>query len=227
MKLKNKILIITLIFVAIILFGKLDCFGYISDGTCTNTEKHAFLKDSFYNFIINSGYYNSDYMVFASQSKSDSSFCHFFYIPKDSYLKNNIHYQNDIINVKFYGESDSKYITGWLKEVNGNVEISNFLETTFNNDTSANNDLQIYLDDNYLYLFTNTDIYSDDSVFFSAVSLGETSLEVVLQEGYQTAQKITTQSITQQLGVLVPVGIVIMATLILVSLIAYFRFWRQ
>ena len=82
-----------------------------------------------------------------------------------------------------------------------------------------------YVDNDSLY--TSADVYkkidNGYEVVFQAPPQG---LEAVLEEGYQTAQVITTQSITQQLGVLVPVGIVIMATIILVFLIKSFHFWR-
>ena len=84
--------------------------------------------------------------------------------------------------------------------------------------------------------WVNSIVYSSDTVrmynsdtgeYESFFQLAPQGLEAVLEEGYQTAQVITTQSITQQLGVLVPVGIVMMATIIALSLVESLPLWKQ
>lgn len=239
MKLKNKILIITLIFVAIILFGnKTFATDQKMELPTLPESVQEFIKDKYYFACSVYGDNNTiEYyicekpLLFVSYDEGSSSvknnYYDYVYIPNTDYCKtyylryqtkdstfynydgivynDNIRYisysgNQNINGVKYFGQSRSK-----LSILKSNFDVYGYVTKR---DSSYN-------------IFIDTD--SKNLVF----QVPPQGLTQVLEEGYQTAQKITTQSITQQLGVLVPVGVVIMATLILVSLIAYFRFWRQ
>lgn len=76
--------------------------------------------------------------------------------------------------------------------------------------------------------YSNDNIYSgmdNDDIFFQPTPLVKT-LEEVIQETHLVAKEITQEAITAELVELVPVGVGILATIILVSLIAYWNFWK-
>lgn len=247
MKLKNKILIITLIFVAIILLTN-NIFAaennyylkdeYIPPELPDSVKKFA--EDKYFTYITN-GY--RTYYLFLEKTNTaiislkDNPNTAFLAVPDPSNFK---------VWQLVYEPGSYGYITSTL-DSNKNilpeeVEINNIMENykfTFYDKTyypygfgsscsiiDSNFDIYSYIckEDSSGKRYMDDECYSSKNLVFQAPPQGLTQ---VLEEGYQTAQKITTQSITQQLGVLVPVGVVIMATLILVSLIAYFRFWRQ
>lgn len=247
MKLKNKILIITLIFVAIILFSN-NIFAvennyylkdeYIPPELPDSVKKFA--EDKYFTYITNGylTYYlffeRTDTAILSPENNPSNAFLaipdpsnfkswYIYYEPgRTDYENSTLDSNNNILPketriddimkmypISFYGET--YYPFGFGSNyyiIDSNFDIYSYI---CKEDSSGKR----YMDD---------ECYSSKNLVFQAPPQGLTQ---VLEEGYQTAQKITTQSITQQLGVLVPVGIVIMATLILVSLIAYFRFWRQ
>lgn len=226
MKLKNKILIITLIFVAIIFLIKLDCFATEIDlNEIVNSDIE--ISDDYKQNILKYKYIFA-YNTHAGSSKGwaiigcDAP----FYITDDqTFLTFAVKVPATYSFLRCYGSSDSLYLeqrdtsitSAFIDNTFSSLSVSTFDSILYNNFNVY--EIHFYRDENYNHHLTET-----SNLVFQAPPQGLTQ---VLEEGYQTAQKITTQSITQQLGVLVPVGIVIMATLILVSLIAYFHFWRQ
>lgn len=240
MKLKNKILIITLIFVAIILLFKLDCFALenvpttqyseeFSRTTFTNLstaqEKLDYIKRMpFYSkesdnlkyiFMANS-YYTTYLMVSDYPFKVDK-------LNKDSATS----YFSSIGTCHMYSINFQEESKWYSIKVANNSEYSNSLfngkmgSSTMMSSLSINHDLLFSDKGNG----TGVAIAREDCK--QPFPLITPTLQEVLEKGYQTAQETTTQSITAQLVEILPVGIVIMATLILVSLIAYFRFWKQ
>lgn len=117
-------------------------------------------------------------------------------------------YQKWYYRVAFYPESNN-FINEYLEH-----SLVSFNKTTFPK-------LNVYTSHN-VYLQSEPDKKYES--FFQPAPQG---LEAVLEEGYQTAQATTTLSITQQLEVLVPVGIVMMATIIALSLVESLPLWKQ
>lgn len=241
MKLKNKILIITLIFVAIILLNN-KTFATVTKEDLPKLPEslQEFIKDKYYVITLQPAnnsvldyficekpllylsYVDDYHNILQHQGWYDDIF-----IPNTDYCKT-YHFCYNMGSSKIYTDSGNEYSDNldYIK-CYGNFKINDI------NYYGRSNTIISILDSNFdVYCFNKSRDSNNNIIFdfktknlvFQAPPQGLTQ---VLEEGYQTAQKITTQSITQQLGVLVPVGIVIMATLILVSLIAYFRFWRQ
>lgn len=215
MKFKNKILIITLIFVAIILLNNLDCFGYSAGDTVTISPLEG---DPFE-------------ITLQNDLPEEYSNFNYFCLSKNNYISI---IPNSVAYLKIDTPSND-YVIGRFYDVSGNfVSKKELLLSSdgFFNPRGSNptNSLVILKS-----CFTDTDsailskhlkytIYnSDDTVFFKVTP----TLEETLVEGYKVAKTTIHQTTKQQLVEILPVGVVIMATLILVSLIAYFRFWRQ
>ena len=213
MKLKNKILIITLIFVAIILLFKLDCFALENVPTTQYSEE--FSRTTFTNLST-------------AQEKLDYIKRMPFYFKVDKLNKDSAtSYFSSIGTCHMYSINFQEESKWYSIKVANNSEYSNSLfngkmgSSTMMSSLSINHDLLFSDKGNG----TGVAIAREDCK--QPFPLITPTLQEVLEKGYQTAQETTTQSITAQLVEILPVGIVIMATLILVSLIAYFRFWKQ
>lgn len=228
MKTKNKILIILASFILLLLLlnSKVFAAEETIELPVLPEATQVFLKDKYYvivdrhDFIF---YYICEQPLIYTADCFDSDILDGFLYPSASYCKSwDFSYkvatstflglENDLptehtITSQYNVIDDIGYVnvnTGKYNILQANYDVYNF---KFKKDSS-----------NRYILDTST-----KELVFQAPPQG---LEAVLEEGYQTAQVITTQSITQQLGVLVPVGIVIMATIILVFLIKSFHFWR-
>ena len=100
---------------------------------------------------------------------------------------------------------------------NGNV-YNNFISSI----SAANN--IVYTDSTLstaFYTPTNNDFFPLPPIVEETPTLAE-----VMAQGHQQAKEITQESLETELAELIPVGVVIMASLVLVYLIAYFKFWR-
>lgn len=69
-------------------------------------------------------------------------------------------------------------------------------------------------------------IYTTLEDFLLVTPPTEATLEEVTTQAHQMAKEITAEALEKELVELIPVGVVILATMILVSLIAFFRFWK-
>lgn len=233
MKTNNKILLFLIIFIVILLFLTLDCFaltGYNDDFSRTTynnlssaADKLNYIKElSFFNndevvnlkyvFLCNSDYfvtlYFSDYPFKVSQLNSGSSSSQISGSGTISYYR--IYFEEQS---KLYAKESYNYGSYTILPQGSGMGTSEMLETL-----SINHDL-IYVDSNDIAISRE-----DCNDPFPPITL---TLEEVLEKGYQTTQETIRPSITAQLVEILPVGIVILATMIVVSLIAYFRFWRQ
>ena len=232
MKTNNKLLLFLIIFIAIFLFLTLDCFaltGYNDDFSRTiynnfsSEDKLNYIKElSFFNndevvnlkyvFLCSSDYfvtlYFSDYPFKVSQLNSGSSASLISGLGTIYYYR--IYFEEQS---KLYAKESYNYGSYTILPQGSGMGTSEMLETL-----SINHDLT-YVDSNDIAISRE-----DCNDPFPPITL---TLEEVLEKGYQTASETTQQSMTAQIVEILPVGIIILATMIVVSLIAYFRFWRQ
>lgn len=240
MKFKNKILIITLIFVAIILLSKLDCFAL--ENVTMKGYSEEFSRDTFKN--LSTAQEKLDYikrMPFYSKESDNLKYIFMAYSDYTAYLMVSDYpfkvRQLNSGNAQTYISSlgTSHMYSIWFQEKSKLYSIN-----TANNSEYSDSLFTGKMDTSTMLssLSINHDLVFTDTVNGTGVAISREdcnqpfplitpTLQEVLEKGYQTTQETTTQSITAQLVEILPVGVVIMATLILVSLIAYFRFWRQ
>lgn len=213
MKTNNKILLFLTIFIGILLLLTIDCFGY--------TYNHFNLK------------LDGTDEVFFNRSTMELTVNDNVYLITDDSLPSN-YTKISVIRESF--TMGNQYWICFLPDNSDKLIITNSSNKINNNDftlymlSSSDSDFSIYESGSNVFnidsiVLSNVDVYNQGGeLVFQTPPL---ALEEVLAEGYQIAQETTRQSITAQLVDLVPVGIVILATMIVVSLIAYFRFWRQ
>ena len=233
MKTNNKILLFLIIFIGILLLLNIDCFaltGYNDDFSRTTynnlssaEDKLNYIKklsfvnndeivDLNYVFLCNSDYfvtlYFSDYPFKVSQLNSGSSGSQISGLGTIYYYCIRFEEQS-----KLYEKESYNYSSYSILPQGSGMGTSDMLETL-----SINHDLT-YVDSDDIAISRE-----DCNEPFPPITL---TLEEVLEKGYQTTQETIRPSITAQLVEILPVGIVVLATMIMVSLIAYFRFWRK
>lgn len=237
MKTNNKLLLFLIIFIAILLFLTLDCFAVDmlpeSFTSLTAEEKLSFLKSQ---DIYDENDNNLKY-VFFCYSDYNAYLLLSDYPFKVSSLGSGtsgsiISGIGTVVSYCFYSwggevlpspqyDFDNNYDTSGRVIGNFNTYsfvFSNKLGTSTMLETlSINHDLT-YVDSNDIAISRE-----DCNDPFPPITL---TLEEVLEKGYQTASETTRQSMTAQIVETLPVGIAILATMIVVSLIAYFKLFK-
>ena len=225
MKIRNKIILIVLFFTLFLLFAnKVNAFDF----TYNNVDYSIDLPEepngrdyviyiSIYGSItrLNVIYLNDDTTLFGLSLGSDPVPA-FYSRPQKSWT----YYRTQLSSVKW------EYSPGDL---------------TFGNNCFDYNDFESFVSCvNERILLSTVDIallsvwsgnslysYEGELVFQVPPQVQEVlTLEEVTTQAHLQAKEITTESLEKELEELVPVGVIILATLILVSLVAYFSFWR-
>lgn len=215
MKTNNKILLFLTIFIGILLFLNLDCFAYSAGDTVTINPLEGEPFQVTLQEDLPEAYSDFNYFCINSNYTIDI-------------FPNNVAYMK-------ISEPNDEYIVASFYDTSGNVINRKRLIMTSSgefNPYGSNPTNKLVVLKSYFY---NTDssvlakaipytIYNeDDTIFFKVTP----TLEETLVEGYKVAKTTIHQTTKQQIVEILPVGIVILATMIVVSLIAYFRFWRQ
>lgn len=215
MKTNNKILLFLIIFIGILLLFTIDCFAYSAGDTVTINPIEG---DSF---------------EVTLQEDLPEDYSDFNYLCISSNYSISI-FPNNVAYMKISDPNDD-YIIAKFYDTSGNIITTKELLMTTSgefNPYGSNPTNKLVILKSYFY---NTDssvlakaipytIYNeDDTIFFKVAP----TLEETLVEGYKVAKTTIHQTTKQQIVEILPVGIVILATMIVVSLIAYFRFWRQ
>lgn len=234
MKINNKILLFLIIFIGILLFLTLDCFAadMIPDSfkNLSSEEKLVFLKSQdFYNKKDD----NLKYIILDYSNYGVSLYLSDYPFKATSIdTQGYSFYANGTFVIYYFTYNGSEFVPGDTS-LNGSSFSGRGEFNTSNYDLLFNN--YYFINDPFDNFSLNHDVpyLNEDGIAFSREDCNDPfppitlTLEEVLEKGYQTAQETTRQSMTAQIVEILPVGIAILATMIAVSLIAYFRFWRQ
>ena len=238
MQLKNKLILIFLFFGIFLIFNSkvfatedvtinLSSVNYpnktLSDLVIPSTvlDNSSISNETFseYKYLIfNFGKGNSSDSIYFVFSKTP-----FFISSNDgvsfvtpSYISSSYNYSNNYWSMRLQESSDGS-----------NLRVGDFNLNSYSSSTPIISNSIIYTDSTFETEYTGSKVTVNEDFFQLTPPAEEVpSLAEVVAQGHQQAKEITQESLEVELAELVPVGIVIMASLILVSLIAYFRFWK-
>lgn len=227
MKLKTKILFIILFTFFIIILSNSSVFApdlpssYLELGTAV--ERLDFIKNL---NLVNEKYF--DYPYFFIQNSD--TFIYFFasdnparLVPYSGTYKvrvtgNYVYYKlgyNYSLRTFNIAGSDYPYF-GSIDNYSVDLANKTFYFEPHAYDTSSNFDFYNLTGDSIIFSM------EDNSYPFPKVS----PLEIITTQAQKEAGQKAQEIIREALKILVPVGVIIMASLVTVSLIAYFKFWR-
>ncbi len=215
MKTNNKILLFLIIFIGILLLFTIDCFAYSAGDTVTINPLEGESWQVTLQEDLPEAY--SDFNYFCISSNYSITI-----------FPNNVAYMK-------ISEPNDEYVIASYYDASGNVISTKGL--IMNNAGEFNpygsNPKNKFVVQKSIFYNTDSSILAkaipytiyneDDTIFFKVTP----TLEETLVEGYKVAKTTIHQTTKQQVVEILPVGIIILATMIVVSLIAYFRFWRQ
>ncbi len=216
MKLKNKIVILLFILISFLSIN-INCFA-----TSTETEKNVINYQGYEFPEFPSDYDNYDYKLIV------------FYSPLNSYdlllSDNPFYYSSDINFIDGYlhnGDSIDDTFYDYIYSLSpANVKRYNFNPSLDNSSwifKRFSEGMVVYFETNtYHIIYSNFNVINDDdnsTFFYKTPFLHFTNTQSNFAKSFF-------QPLARVLAVVVPVGVVILAVLVTVSLIAYFKFWR-
>ena len=223
MKLKNKFLLIFIFFALILMFNNSNCFAITQEELETELGYPLYVSSKFeylFDEIQNYEYYswisfpdsnnNDKYVLVLSNNKGNLNF---YTNSKNLYLLDD---EKNKLNFSYYRFSFSQ---------NDNY-IECYSMSSYELDIIYAPNIGVNSLDNAVYI-SNLDLYDYETneILFQVPPQVKT-LEEVVQESHLVAKEITQEALTAELAELIPVGVAIMAAMIVVSLIAYFQFWK-
>lgn len=220
MNLKNKILIISILFVFVILCNNSSLAYTTSEynEVFTNTYSDIQSVGSFYDT-------NGKYYILGVDASIPLDTLYKYYIYTWYEAGTNRH----LISIRTF-TSETNYENSVARDYVVQTyyfgQASNGTLTCHRNTSDMaglyNGDSTMYTD-----FSVSCDIYNDTGNGLELVFQEPPVLEVVMKEAQKKAGEVTQATLTKELAELVPVGVIILAAMTTVSLLAYWNFWKK